>query len=361
MNPSRWRLPRGSRLPRAFSAVLVSAATALAFGAPDPRADFLRLIDRPRVPLAAEADRVTSAEDGEEFRFSYATDSTQRVPGILLKPTGRETRLPVVIALHGTGGSKQSMLPLMHRLAARGFLAVAIDGRYHGERTRSGRGSAEYQDAILRAWHGAPEHPFFFDSVWDVGRLIDYLISRPDVDPDRIGVYGVSKGGIEAYLAAATDLRIAAAVPCIAVESFRWADDHDSWHSRIGTIQSAFDAAAKESGIERPDGAFLHRFYDRVAPGLDGEFDGPAMVPLIAPRPLLTINGDSDPRTPMPGLQECLANVRKAYHQEGADDRLLVRIQEKTGHRVNPDSEQVAVDWFVRWLRPPEISASAGR
>jgi poly(3-hydroxybutyrate) depolymerase len=50
-------------------------------------------------------------------------------------------------------------------------------------------------------------------------RLIDYLDTRADVDPQRIGIYGVSKGGIEAYLAAAVDPRIQVAVPCIAVES----------------------------------------------------------------------------------------------------------------------------------------------
>ncbi|HVS72300.1 MAG TPA: acetylxylan esterase [Phycisphaerae bacterium] len=44
--------------------------------------------------------------------------------------------------------------------------------------------------------------------MWDIMRLIDYLDTRADVDPQRIGIYGVSKGGIEAYLAAAVDPRI---------------------------------------------------------------------------------------------------------------------------------------------------------
>src|SRR5439155_14242453 len=134
-------------------------------------------------------------------------------PGILLKPSNRSGTLPVVIALHGTGGNKESELPLMRELAGKGFIAVAIDGRYHGERTRAGKGSAEYQDAILRAFREQREHPFFYDTVWDVMRLIDYLETRDDVDARRIGLFGVSKGGIETYLAAAADPRIACAVP----------------------------------------------------------------------------------------------------------------------------------------------------
>ena len=106
-------------------------------------------------------------------------------------------------------------------------------------------------------------------------RLVDYLETRDDVDKSRIGLFGVSKGGIETYLAAAVDERIAAAVPCIGLESFKWAVENNSWQSRIGTIQFAFDTAAKESGVTSPDGAFVKQFYDRVAlPGIDGEFDG---------------------------------------------------------------------------------------
>src|SRR5436309_73619 len=84
-----------------------------------------------------------------------------------------------------------------------GFVAVVIDGRYHGARTKAGTGSKEYVDAILRTFRTGQEHPFFFDGAWDVMRLVDYLETRDDIDPHRIGIFGVSKGGIEAYLAAA--------------------------------------------------------------------------------------------------------------------------------------------------------------
>jgi dienelactone hydrolase len=167
-------------------------------------------------------------------------------------------------------------------------VAVAIDGRYHGERTKAGRGAEEYNEAIARAWRGGSEHPFYYDTVWDVIRLVDYLKTRKDIDPKRIGLIGISKGGIETYLAAAVDKRIAVAVPVIGVQSFHWALEHDAWHSRISTIQIA-DAAAKES--QSPRWGFRKILRPRRA-RYHAEFDGPAMLPLIAPRPLPVINGD---------------------------------------------------------------------
>ncbi|MGH9661118.1 MAG: alpha/beta hydrolase family protein [Bryobacteraceae bacterium] len=313
------------------------------------REAFLKLIDRPRVPLAPETTPSVADGELEQFHFSYASDAAQRVPGIVIRPKDATGRLPVVIALHGTGGNKQGQAPLLKDLARRGFLGVAIDGRYHGERTRAGSGSAEYREAILRAYRTGKEHPFLYDTVWDVMRLVDWLETRPDVEPTRIGLIGFSKGGMEAYLAAAVDPRIRAVAPCIGVQSFRWALDHDAWQSRVGTFQSALNAAAVDAGAE-VNAAFVRKFYDRVAPGIYSDFDGPAMLPLIAPRPLMVVNGDSDARTPRPGLTECIASAKKAYSAAGAEDKFEFVLQEKTGHRVNPESLHRAIDWFVEWL-----------
>jgi dienelactone hydrolase len=323
--------------------------------AADSRAAFLKLLDRPRVPLAAETQPAITRDDIVETAFSFASDARNRVPGILVTTaTPRPGRRPVVIALHGTGGNKESQRALLSDLARAGFIGVAIDGRYHGARAKGGAAakSTDYVAAILRVFREGGEYPFFFDTAWDLMRLIDYLETRADVDARRIGVIGISKGGVETYLAAAVDPRIAVAVPCIGVQSFRWAIEHDAWRSRISTVQAAFDTAAKESGVTAPGADFVRRFYDRVAPGIYGEFDGPAMLPLIAPRPLLAINGDSDARTPMGGLEECAAAARVAYRAAGAEEKFVLHLQPNTAHKVLPESLVLAREWFVRWLKP---------
>lgn len=335
----------------------VSLAAQSAQPVSDPaqkRAAFMKVIDRPRVDPAPEVRPLqSSSPDLIEEHFSFAVDSASRVTGILVKRRDSTGRRPVVIQLHGTGGTKEQMLPRLTALAARGITGVAIDGRYHGERTVGGSPalSSAYTTAIFKSYKTGGEHPFFYDTVLDVMRLVDYLGTRADVDAARIGLGGVSKGGIETYLAAAVDPRIAAAVPERGVQSFGWALNHSAWDSRAWTFRDALEAAAGESR-ESVNAAFVRRFYDRVAPGIYGEFDAPAMLPLISPRPLLVINGDSDPRTPMAGVRECAAAAERAYSAAGAKDKFELRVLPNVGHENTPESQKAMVDWFVRWLKP---------
>lgn len=332
--------------------VLTGGGAQSASGGAARRQAFLNLIGRPRVPLEpAVKPRSESAETVVE-EISFAAEAGERVPALLLKRRTASSRRPAVIVLHGTGGSKDALVPRLRDLAGRGFVAVAIDGRYHGQRARGAReGMSPYQDAILRAFRTGREHPFLYDTVWDVMRLIDYLETRQDIDPSRIGLTGISKGGMETYLAAAVDPRVAVAVPMIGVQSFRWGLEHGAWDSRAWTLREAIEAAAQESG-ERVGLPFMRKFYDRVAPGLYGEFDGPAMLPLIAPRPLLVINGDSDPRTPLGGVRECLAAATKPYESAGASNRLQLFLQPDAGHQVTAEGDRAAVRWFEKWLKP---------
>lgn len=314
------------------------------------RAAFLQLIDRPRVPLLPEVSALPGSGGLVYEHFTVAAEQDERVPGILLKREG-SARRPVVVVLHGTGGSKDAQMALLKTLAGGGFVAVAIDGRYHGER-QAGKGAARYADAMLQTYRTGVGHPFLYDTVWDLMRLIDYLATRPDVDAARIGVMGFSKGGMETYLAAAVDPRIAVAVPMIGVQSFGWALDNDAWASRVGTFQAAIDGAAKDAGVTKIDAAFVRTFYDRVVPGIYTQFDGPAMLPLIAPRPLLVINGDSDARTPLPGLRNCTTPTEQAYRNAKAADKFALYLQKDTGHAVTAAALQTATDWLIKWLNP---------
>ncbi|MBO0952297.1 dienelactone hydrolase family protein [Fibrella forsythiae] len=211
-----------TRILLLFSLLVLLKVSALAqetASADATRKAFLQLIDHPRVPLASVVKVLPNVDGLRQEQFTYATEKTQRVPGILLKQEGNQRR-SVVVVLHGTGGTKEGQLSVLKTLASQGFIAIAIDARYHGER-QTGTGSTQYVAAMLQTYRTGQEHPFLYDTVWDVLRLIDYLETRPDVDASRIGVIGFSKGGMETYLAAAVDPRIAVAVPMIGVQSFR--------------------------------------------------------------------------------------------------------------------------------------------
>src|ERR1051325_10213135 len=104
------------RFPLCLVAVLCAIAT-LSVSAADSRGDFLKLIKRPRVPLAPEVEQLPTTNGLLQFHFSFAADAAQRVPGVLLKSADAHGRRPVVIALHGTGGTKQSVSALCRKLA----------------------------------------------------------------------------------------------------------------------------------------------------------------------------------------------------------------------------------------------------
>ena len=338
---------------------LLVATGAIAPAAPPPasrpdatRADFLRLIDRPRVPLDPVERAVPDPDPTVAQSYvTFTSEPGQPVPVLTMKPAHVAGRLPVVIVLHGTGGQKEDNRRMMQQLVAAGFLAVAPDGRYHGERCPAGHGTAAYYAAIATAYRTGHGHPWLYDTVFDVTRLIDYLQTRPDVDPTRIGLMGFSKGGMETYLTAAVDPRVAAAVPCIAVQDFRWELDHDRWHHRIGTVQGAFDAAAKEGGADPNSPAFVQQFYDRVVPGIDGEFDCPAMLSLIAPRPLLAVSGENDPINPLPSAEVAAAAATAAYAAAGAPDRFHFVVEPKVGHAVTDNYRRQITAWFKQQLR----------
>ena len=139
---------------RYTAVILASSLVALKAAPREVRADFLKMIDRPHVPLAPEVKDMPETDGLYQLHFSFAAEEGERVPGVLIRQASNG-RKPVVIALHGTGGKKESQIALLKVLSEKGFVAVAIDGRHYGERTRAGSGSAEYNEAILRAYNPA--------------------------------------------------------------------------------------------------------------------------------------------------------------------------------------------------------------
>ena len=333
--------------------------------APTPaevRANFLQLIDRPRARPDIQHHKIRPPYrnlSSERFDFASETrpDGTkERVPVLMVRPEGVTGRLPVVIVLHGTGGKKEGMWNWLEHLAHRGFLAISIDGRFHGERDGGYQDTSAYNDAVYQAFRskrGAYQaHPFYYDTCWDVMRLVDYLVTRDDVDASRIGLTGTSKGGIEAYLTAAVDERIKVVVPAIAIQSFRWSLEHGRWQARADTIKAAHEQVAADLGQPAVNREVCQILWAKVVPGIRDEFDGPSMVRLLAGRPTLILNGELDPNCPIEGAKLAFAAARAAFHDADADDRLKIMVADGVGHTVTPDQHQAALDWFVTWLEP---------
>jgi len=351
-----------SALLAAIVPLLLSRAAAAQNGAvryPPPeqvRADFLKLLDRPRVD--PKPDFTSEAEgDLTVQRGAFFSEPNEKVPTVIVKQTGRSGRLPVVVSLHGTGGNKDSRADLLRQLARRGYLAVAIDARYHGDRVPGGAdGSRQYNEAVIAAWRAKPgakrEYPFWYDTAYDLWRTVDYLVTREDVDSGRIGMMGFSMGGVEIWLAASVDPRVKVSIPVIAVQSLRWSLDNERWQGRARTIASAHAAAARDLGEPGVNQHVARVLWNKIMPGILDEFDGPSMIRLFAPRLLLILNAENDPNCPLPGAELAFAQARAAYAAAGALDRLRIFVAPGAGHEVTPEHLRLGQEWLDRWLQP---------
>jgi dienelactone hydrolase len=286
------------------------------------------------------------------------SEEREKVPILVYKPVHTNLKsFPVVICLHSTGGSKEdeSIRSLLHQLTKIGIIGVAIDARYHGERIAGGANKSEqYVEAVTKAWKNTDgkshEHPFFYDTVYDLWRLTDYLITRPDVQANRIGMMGISMGGIETWMAASVDKRIKVAVPVIAAQSFKWVLENDSWQGRARTIWKAHEQAAKDLGDTTVTKENVRLLWNKLLPGITDKFDCPSMIRLFAPRPLLLLSNEKDMNCPLAGAQLAFEAATNAYKLKNALNRLKIHVTPNEPHRFLPEHLQMTIAWFKKWL-----------
>lgn len=321
---------------------------------------FRKLLDRPAVPLNVKVLAAKTENGLLTEHLSFASEKRsdgeeERVPVLLVRPENASKKLPVVIVLHGTGGNKEGQRGFLIDLAKRGIIGVAIDARYHGDRSGGAKGAAAYNDAIVRAWKSKPgekqEHPFYFDTCWDLWKTVDYLKTRTDVDGDRIGMIGFSMGGIQTWLAATVDERVKVLVPAIAVQSFRWSLENDKWQGRANTIKAAHEVAARDLGEPSVNQKVCRALWNKVIPGMLDQFDCPSMLRLAAGRPLLIVSGELDPNCPVEGARLAVQEATLAYQKAEAADKLKVMIAPGVKHQVTAEQRQAALEWFEKWLK----------
>ena len=323
------------------------------------KAGFRKLLDRPKVPLDVKVASVKPLDGMVLEQVTVASEkkasgAVERVPTIVLRPEKTNGRMPAVIVLHGTGGTKDGQLGFMKELVKRQIIAVAIDARYHGGRAGGTKGAAGYNEAITKAWLTKPgqpmEHPFYYDTVWDLWRLVDYLETRADIDAKKLGMIGFSMGGIQTWLAASVDDRILVSVPAIGVQSFRWSLENDKWQGRANTIKAAHLQAAKDLGEKEINQKVCRALWDKVVPGILDDYDCPSMLRLFAGRPLLILGGTKDGNCPYEGAKLAIASAERAYKDAGTPERLRIMVEE-VGHNVTPAQRAAALDWFEKWLK----------
>ncbi|KAF3446433.1 hypothetical protein FNV43_RR11612 [Rhamnella rubrinervis] len=300
-----------------------------------PKANISNLKD-----LLQEENLYLITEAGEQGRLPLLI--------ISMKENNNQKR-PAVVFLHSTNKCKEWLRPLLEAYASRGYITIAIDSRYHGERATN---KTTYRDALVSSWKKGDTMPFIFDTVWDLIKLADYLTERKDIDPTRIGITGESLGGMHAWFAAAADTRYAVVAPIIGVQGFRWAIENDKWQGRVDSIKPVFEEARIDLGKSVIDKEVVEKVWDRIAPGLDSKFDSPYTIPAIAPRPLLILNGAEDPRCPLGGLDVPKSRACKVYEHSHCLDNFELIAQPGIGHQMTKEMVKEASAWFDKLFMP---------
>ena len=226
------------------------------------------------------------------------------------KTGGGEGKKPVVIMLHPTGQSRDYHALWEASFVQKGYVSVAVDARYHGLRVDP---QLPYQQALVKAWKTGMEHPFLLDNVWDIQRILDYLCTSIEyVDSERIGVTGMSLGGMHAWLLAAADERVGLCAPVCGVQNFGYAIDREVYHERILSIPDVFRQATLDMGGSLENFPFgvdrevVTAVWNRLLPDMLKGYDAEMSLRVIAPRPLLIVSGKKDMRCPEEGIRLAL-------------------------------------------------------
>jgi dienelactone hydrolase len=280
---------------------------------------------------------ITGTIDGDGFTVELL--HYQSVPGLyvtanLYRPleVEKEERLPAVLYVcghsqRGRDGNKTAYQSHGIWLARHGYVCLVLDTLQLGEIAAIHHGTYREQ----RWWWHSRGYTSAGVECWNGMRAIDYLVSRDDVDPARIGVTGISGGGAATFWIAAADERVAVAVPV----------------SGMADLES-YVANRVING--HCDCMFLHNSY---------AWPWTRIATLIAPRPLLFVNSDADAIFPMDANERISNRLERLYSLSGAGDQVdaVVSIG---GHAYRKDIRQAAFRFLNTHLKhdPREISDS---
>lgn len=318
----------------------------------------------------ADAKILERVDCGDYVRekIEFNTSPAVRVPAYLLLPKGKPGKRPGIVALHDHGAffvyGKEKIVATENEhpsltefkrtaysgrswasdLAARGYVVLAIDMFYWGERrlllaedpdawwNRDTMTAAEVQAFNQRSGeftYRTAISLFMSGITWpgvmftDDMRTVDYLATRPEVDPDRIGCCGLSVGGFRSAHLAGLHRRIKAAIVV-------------GWMCTYGAL-----LREKLTTV-----GFM-----KMVPGLYQYLDLPDIVSMTCPGALRVIHGLRDGLFTNAGFQAACDKIAGVYKKCGVPER-FVPVTYDGPHEFNAEQQDAAFAWLDGYLRP---------
>jgi dienelactone hydrolase len=330
-------------------------------------------------PLDLRADTLETVETDSFIRerIEFNTAPWFRVPGYFYTPKNVDLPAPALVVFHEWGGPMlfgaervcgepvhtslrahrvrfTDGRPLADWFAANGYAVIVIDAYHFGHRAPRGiYGLPEsydprtLDDETLKLYDSKSREALYLGVrqlnwagvTWlgvnygDDSRCVDYLISRKEVAPERIGCTGLSGGGWRTNVLAALDPRIKAAV------SVGW--------MTTGDAQQAYNVAGAV-------GAFC------MLPGVWTRIDVPDLIAMAAPKACMVVSSQEDPLFPPLGQREAARQISNAYRWAGCPERFRSFMPPKP-HCYDSEIQKEALDWFDTHLAEVSKGPARGR
>jgi dienelactone hydrolase len=254
----------------------------------------------------------------------YHFDQDFYIPALVFRPKEVNGKLPAAVLTPGWFQPKDDVtfLKLSVALANEGFVAICMDRIENlGANPNFINGFGLALGSSLEGLSGAR-----------IVRALDYLVTREDVDAERIGIAGLCSGSITMWSGVPIEPRFKAIVHVSGTTN------EESWSmdfNYAGDMETAFPGILKHGDIQH-----IYASY--------------------APKPFLFLTNRTDNWWPQPGLRRCVEVTSKVYKLYGARDKFDYRLFNAT-HTVDEPFRKWIVYWFKKWLQgsntpqPPEV------
>lgn len=291
-----------------------------------------------RTPLNA---KITSTVRKNGYRVEniiYESLPRFYVTASLFIPANIKKPAPAILFCsgHSTGVYRLEyyQLPLLN-LVKKGFIVMAIDPIGQGERLQYF--NQEKGESVIGSStreHSYPSTQVFLLGksiaryfLWDGIRGIDYLISRNEVDPERIGVHGLSGGGTQTAYISALDDRVAASAPAGYITSYR--------------------RLMESVGVQDGEQNFYH--------SLSNGIDHADFLEIRAPKPTLIMATTGDFFS-IQGTRETYSEVKRIYELCGKPDNIDI-TEDDYGHGYTKKNREAMYAFFQNYLKLPGSSS----
>lgn len=287
-----------------------------------------------KTPLNAKITGVVKKEGYRIEKLVYESMPGFHVTGCMFIPDGIRGKRPAILNVIGhtdisfRGDVYQNLI--LH-LVQKGFIVLAIDPIGQGERFQY----FDPERKVPMFGPGVAEHSYFGNQcflsgvsparyfIWDGIRGIDYLVSRKDVDPSRIGVTGLSGGGTLTAYISAFDERVKASAPSCYITGFR--------------------RLLESIGTQDAEQNFFH--------GIKSGITHADLIEVRAPRPTLIVSTTRDFFS-IQGARESFTEAQKAFHAFGLGENLSM-VEDHYGHGFTPKNNEATCAFFQKYLDLP--------